>query len=135
MNTPMSSISRLRNRICPPISARRTSLTSAMWTSSACSTSSEHAALRYLVNKQDAKPRLIRWILLLQEFDIEIRDKKGVENTVADHLSRLHWEEDATIQLPINDSFPDEQLLAISSDLGDNPTGRTEIHTGRTDTH
>ncbi|GJV79535.1 zf-CCHC domain-containing protein [Tanacetum coccineum] len=40
-------------------------------------------------SKQDAKPRLIRWILLLQEFDIEIRVKKGVENLAADHLSRL----------------------------------------------
>jgi DNA-directed RNA polymerase specialized sigma subunit len=39
--------------------------------------------------KKDAKPRLIRWVLLLQEFDLEIRDKKVVENSVADHLSRL----------------------------------------------
>ena len=38
----------------------------------------DHAALKYLMAKKDAKPRLIRWILLLQEFDVEIRDKKGV---------------------------------------------------------
>jgi hypothetical protein len=37
---------------------------------------SDHAALKYLLTKKDAKPRLIRWILLLQEFDIDIKDKK-----------------------------------------------------------
>ncbi|CAN6725396.1 unnamed protein product [Malus baccata var. baccata] len=69
-----------------------------------------HAALKYLLTKKEAKPRLIRWILLLQEFDIEIRDKKGSENVVADHLSRMVHNEES---LPILETFPDEQLLSI----------------------
>ncbi|CAN6547372.1 unnamed protein product [Malus baccata var. baccata] len=70
----------------------------------------DHAALKYLLTKKEAKPRLIRWILLLQEFDIEIRDKKGSENVVADHLSRMVPNEES---LPILETFPDEQLLSI----------------------
>ncbi|GJS96919.1 reverse transcriptase domain-containing protein [Tanacetum coccineum] len=49
----------------------------------------DHSALKYLLAKQDAKPRLLQWILLLQEFDVIIRDKKGAENLASDHLSRL----------------------------------------------
>ncbi|RDY06995.1 Retrovirus-related Pol polyprotein from transposon 17.6, partial [Mucuna pruriens] len=73
---------------------------------------SDHAALRYLIKKPDAKPRLIRWMLLLQEFDLEIRDKKGAENSVADHLSRIEKESEP---MPIRDEFPDEQLLHIKT--------------------
>ncbi|CAN6718906.1 unnamed protein product [Malus baccata var. baccata] len=69
----------------------------------------DHAALKYLLTKKEAKPRLIRWMLLLQEFDIEIRDKKGVENVVADHLSRMVHEEASQI----SETFPDEQLMSI----------------------
>ncbi|RDY01982.1 Retrovirus-related Pol polyprotein from transposon 17.6, partial [Mucuna pruriens] len=73
---------------------------------------SDHAALRYVLKKPDAKPRLIRWMLLLQEFDLEIRDKKGAENFVADHLSRIEKESEP---MPIRDEFPDEQLLHIKT--------------------
>jgi hypothetical protein len=73
----------------------------------------DHAAHKYLLMKKDAKPRLIRWILLLQEFDLEIRDKKEVENSVADHLSRLQFEKSA--ELLINDYMRDDTLLKVST--------------------
>ncbi|CAN6716960.1 unnamed protein product [Malus baccata var. baccata] len=74
----------------------------------------DHGALKYLLAKKDAKPRLIRWVLLLQEFDLDIRDKKGAENVVANHLSRLpHVQDEEEDVLPLNESFPDEQLFAI----------------------
>ena len=73
-----------------------------------------HSALRYLLSKADAKPRLIRWILLLQEFDIEIRDKKGAENLAADHLSRLENPHlDELKENDIDDSFPEEKLFMV----------------------
>ena len=70
-----------------------------------------HVALRYLLTKQDAKACLIRWILLLQEFVLCIKDKKVCDNLVADHLSRLPNAPSSDI--PINEYFPDEQLFAI----------------------
>ena len=74
----------------------------------------DHAALKYLLTKQDSKPRLIRWVLLLQEFDIEIRDRKGTENQVADHLSRIKPVAGASLPpTEISETFPDEQLFAI----------------------
>ncbi|XP_071933992.1 uncharacterized protein [Coffea arabica] len=75
---------------------------------------SDHAALRYLLTKKEAKPRLIRWILLLQEFNLEIRDKKGAENLVADHLSRVQVVED---DIPLREAFPEEHLFSINSSL------------------
>jgi hypothetical protein len=77
----------------------------------------EHTALGYLFAKKDAKPRLIRCVLLLQEFDLEIRDVKGSENVVADHLSRLLHEEEEDDELPLNENFSDEQLFAVEVQL------------------
>src|SRR3954470_11701890 len=71
----------------------------------------DHAAIRCLFTKKDWKPRLLRWALLLQEFDLEIKDQKGSENLLADHLSRL---EETIVEeevMPINESFPDNVLL------------------------
>nr|GEU92680.1 retrovirus-related Pol polyprotein [Tanacetum cinerariifolium] len=76
----------------------------------------DHLALKYLLSKQDAKPMLIRWVLLLQEFDIIIRDKKGMENLAADHLSRLENPHKHMFEnKDINDNFPLETLGKISS--------------------
>ncbi|XP_027362583.1 uncharacterized protein LOC113870184 [Abrus precatorius] len=66
--------------------------------------------LRYLLKKSDSKPRLIRWMFLLQEFDIKIRDRSGVENLVVDHLSKI---QQALEDLPIKDTFLEEQLYHI----------------------
>ena len=74
----------------------------------------DHAAIKYLMAKKEAKPRLIRWVLLLQEFDLEIKDKKGCDNVIDDHLSRV---EKPTIQeeeREIAENFPDEQLFQLS---------------------
>jgi len=63
------------------------------------------------MTKNDAKARLIRLILLLQEFDLEIRDKKGVENVVVDHLTRIPNARNE--ETPINENYPNEHILAI----------------------
>nr|GEX18185.1 reverse transcriptase domain-containing protein [Tanacetum cinerariifolium] len=76
----------------------------------------DHSALKYLLNKQDAKPRLLRWVLLLQEFDITILDKKGSENLAADHLSRLeNPHKDVLENKDINENFSLETLGSLSS--------------------
>ena len=73
----------------------------------------DHAAIKYLMARKDAEPIWIRWVLLLQEFDLEIKDKKGSDNVIADHLSRL--ERIARIEkgTEIAKNFPDEQLFML----------------------
>jgi hypothetical protein len=68
----------------------------------------DHAAIKYLLAKKEAKPRLIRWILLHQDFDVEIRDKKGMDNVVADHLSRMNRGQDD--KEPIEDKMRDDHF-------------------------
>jgi hypothetical protein len=72
----------------------------------------DHTTIKYLINKPITNARVTRWLLLLQEFDITIVDRPGKENVVADFLSRLHINDDNS---PVDDSFPDEHLFAVST--------------------
>jgi hypothetical protein len=72
----------------------------------------DHAALKYLLTKKDAKTQLIHWIVLLQKFDLEIKDKKGADNCVADHLSRMQVK---GLDLPIDDYLRDDTLLKVTT--------------------
>jgi hypothetical protein len=80
-----------------------------------CIVYTDHSALKYLMAKQDAKPRLMRWVLVLQEFDVEIRDKKGAENLAAYHLSRLENPHQSDFEKKaITETFPLETLGSLS---------------------
>ncbi|GJY95899.1 reverse transcriptase domain-containing protein [Tanacetum coccineum] len=82
----------------------------------------DHSAIKYLFAKKDAKPRLMRWILLLQEFDVIIRDKKGVENLAADHLSRLeNPHQDKLENKEITETFPLETLGSVALRVDSTP--------------
>uniref|UniRef100_A0A2N9FRP3 Integrase catalytic domain-containing protein n=1 Tax=Fagus sylvatica TaxID=28930 RepID=A0A2N9FRP3_FAGSY len=91
---------------------------------------SDYAVGAVLGQRKDKKPHVIYYAsrtlnsaqmnytttekeLLAVEFNLQIKDKKGVENVVADHLSRLTFEE-VKEEIPIRDSFPDEQLFAVT---------------------
>ncbi|GJW57708.1 reverse transcriptase domain-containing protein [Tanacetum coccineum] len=81
----------------------------------------DYSALKYLLAKQDAKPRLLRWILLLQEFDVIIRDKKGAENLATDHLSRLKNPYQYKLEnKEIIETFPLENLGSVAFHRDDN---------------
>ncbi|GKA41952.1 DNA-directed DNA polymerase [Tanacetum coccineum] len=76
----------------------------------------DHSALKYLFNKKDAKARLLRWVLLLQEFDFKVIDTKGAENYAADHLSRLENPyENVFDPKEIIETFPLETLNVVTS--------------------
>ncbi|GJT72150.1 reverse transcriptase domain-containing protein [Tanacetum coccineum] len=75
----------------------------------------DHSAIKYLMVKPDAKSRLLWWILLLQEFDVDVRDKKGAENFAADHLSRLENPHQSDLEKKdITETFPLETLGMVT---------------------
>ena len=73
-----------------------------------------HASIKYLMAKKYAKPRLIIWVLLLQEFDLEIKDEKGNDNVIANHLSRIKKPTKDEEEIEIQKKFPDEQLFEMT---------------------
>ena len=73
----------------------------------------DHVVIKYLMAKKDAKPRLIRWVLLLQEFDLEIKDKKGSDNVIVGHLSRLERLAGTEKGTKLAEIFLDEQLFFV----------------------
>ena len=74
----------------------------------------DHAIIKYLMAKKDAKPILIIWVLLLQDFDLEIKDKKGSDNVIANHLSIMEKTTEEENEIEIVENFPDEQFFVLS---------------------
>ncbi|GJT09391.1 reverse transcriptase domain-containing protein [Tanacetum coccineum] len=82
----------------------------------------DHSTIKYLFAKKDAKPRLMRWILLLQEFDVIIQEKKGAENLAADHLSRLeNPHQDKLENKEITETFPLKTLGSVALRVNSTP--------------
>ena len=75
----------------------------------------DHATIKYLMEKKDVKPRLIMWVLLLQKFDLEIKDKKGSDNVIVDHLSKMERPTKEERGTKIEENFPDEQIFRCKS--------------------
>ncbi|GJT50216.1 reverse transcriptase domain-containing protein [Tanacetum coccineum] len=99
----------------------------------------DHSALKYLFAKKDSKARLLRWVLLLQEFDFNVIDTKGAENLAADHLSRLENPyENVLDPKEVNEKFPLETLNMVTS-RGDSSQEAVDIltacHSGPTGGH
>ncbi|XP_075091762.1 uncharacterized protein LOC142171936 [Nicotiana tabacum] len=84
----------------------------------------DHSVLKYMMSKKESKPRLMRWVLLLQEFNLEIKDRKGKKNQVAYHLSRL--EKPPAKIVDIREEFPDEQIFYIAA-IFDRPSWYADI--------
>jgi len=74
----------------------------------------DHTALCYLIAKKDAKPRLIKWVLLLELFNFEVKDRRGCENQVADHLSRLDGRDKDEPEIDTKYVFADEQVFTVN---------------------
>ncbi|GKB78756.1 reverse transcriptase domain-containing protein [Tanacetum coccineum] len=75
----------------------------------------DHSALKYLFAKKDSKARLLRWVLLLQEFTFKVIDTKGAENLAADHLSTLeNHNENVLDPKEVNEQFPLETLNMVT---------------------
>nr|GEZ77732.1 reverse transcriptase domain-containing protein [Tanacetum cinerariifolium] len=89
----------------------------------------DHSALKYLFDKKDVKARLLRWILLLQEFDFKVIDTRRAENYATDHLSCLENPyENIFDPKEINETFPLESLNKVAHKDLSTPTIKEETH-------